>query len=85
MPMSKSVHEFELQGLSKPRSFTCRPLYADDHFWATSDMPYLRFNALFDYYSGRSSGKGWKVKIEHDGLTDNGTPINPIVIDVIEP
>lgn len=81
----KIRHEFQLQGLSKPRSFTCKSLYTDDHFWAKSEIPYDRFNALFDYYQSTTisnDGRKFSVIIEHDGLTGDGTPINPMVVEI---
>lgn len=79
--MGKQINEFQLQGISKPRSFTCKPLYKEDHFWAKSEMTYERFDAFFDYYS-KGNMKNFSVVIEHDGLTEDGTPINPMVIEI---
>lgn len=80
-------HEFKLQGLTLPGSFTCKPLYKEDHFWAKSNMTLERFQAFFDYFGEAckkldGSGQNFTVIIEHDGLTEDGTPINPIVIEI---
>ncbi len=73
--------EFKLKGLSKPRSFTCHT-DKGNIFWAKSTMAFDRFDALFDFYKGE-----WKeekrVLIEHDGFREDGTPINPLVLELL--
>ncbi len=75
--------EFKLKGLSKPKSFTCEPLENENIFWATSGITQERFNALWDYCKGNWSDEKIAV-IEHDGLYKDGTPKNPIIIEIKE-
>ncbi len=74
---------FKLIGLSKPNSFTCEPLNNNNIFWCKSGLPKETFNNLFKYADG-----SWKdkkiVEIEHDGLYEDGTPINPTVVAINE-
>lgn len=79
------ISEFRLVGLSKPKSATLQLLDTDkETIWAKVDMPKDRFDALFDYCKGN-----WKqnkiAKIKHDGLREDGTPINPVVLEIEEP
>ena len=79
--MTQTTTDFRLKGLSKPKSFTCYPMNNDNIFWAKSEMTHERFNALFDFCKDH-----WKeekiAEIKHDGLYEDGTPINPIVINI---
>lgn len=80
----KKVREyFKLVGLSKPFSMTCRTDKTDIAFWPKVGIPRERFDALWNYCKDN-----WKDKkiaeIEHEGLRDDGTPINGIVIGVRE-
>lgn len=74
---------FKLTGLSKPQSFTCEPLHNENTFWAKNGMSKEVFDGLFKYAKGN-----WKDKkvaeIEHDGIAEDGTPINPVVVAVRE-
>ena len=73
--------DFKLVGLSKPCSMTCEPLENENIFWVKPNMPQDRFKALWDYVSGN-----WDdttiVELEHDGIKSDGTPINPIFIQL---
>jgi hypothetical protein len=73
---------FKLKGLSKPKSMTC---YTENEviFWAKTTLTHERFNALFEYCEGNWATEKIAV-VEHEGLFDDGTPINPVVIEIIE-
>ena len=76
--------DFRLVGLSKPKSFTLELLYTDkETFWATSEMAQDRFDALFIYCKNN-----WKDKkiaeVKHNGLNEDGLPINPVVVNIRE-
>ena len=77
------VSDFKLKGLTKPNSMTLEPINNENTFWAKSILTQERFDALFDY-----SKNNWKDKkiaeVEHDGIREDGTPINPVVISVRE-
>jgi hypothetical protein len=78
------ISDFRLLGLGKNNSFTLSLLYTDkEMFWATSEMVEDRFNALFSYCKDN-----WKDKkiaeVKHDGLNQDGLPINPIVVNIRE-
>lgn len=76
--------DFKLKGLSKEKSMTCEPLKNENIFWPKVEMPKDRFNALFDWASHENGfwKTSWIAEIEHDGLYDDQTPINPIVVAV---
>lgn len=74
---------FKLKGLSRKASFTCEPLENENTFWAASGIPQDRFDALFDYCKGNWEDKKL-VEIEHEGISEDGTPINPVVISIKE-
>ncbi len=81
--VKKAKTDFKLVGLSKPFSMTCRTDKTDIAFWPKVGIPRERFDALWNYCKGE-----WKDKkiaeIEHEGLREDGTPINGIVIGVRE-
>lgn len=72
---------FKLTGLSKPESFTCEPLGNENIFWAKNGLGKERFDALWNYVSGDWKEKKF-CKIQHDGIYEDGTPINPVVIGI---
>lgn len=75
--------DFKLTGLSKPQSFTCEPLNGDTIFWAKNGLGKEKFNELWNYCDGN-----WQdnkiAEIEHEGLNEDGTPINPVVVGIRE-
>lgn len=81
--VKKAKGDFRLVGLSKPFSMTCEPLNNENIFWPKVAIPRERFDALWNYCKGN-----WKDKkiaeIEHEGLREDGTPINGIVVGVRE-
>lgn len=68
--------DFKLVGLSKPCSLTCEPLHKEEVFWVKPDISKDRFDALFEYMRNN-----WDVlvivELEHEGLKEDGTPLNP--------
>ena len=81
------ISEFLLRGLSAPKSFTCQTMDAkQDIFWAKTNMTDERYKALFNW--AKNTDDFWKSKwiavIEHDGLYEDGTPKNPIVLSIKE-
>lgn len=73
---------FKLVGMSKPQSFTCEPLDKEEIFWAKNGLGLEKFNELWNYQKGHRVKEG-VVEIEHKGLREDGTPINPIVVKII--
>lgn len=69
--------KFKLSGLSKPKSLTCEPLNNENIFWVTSTLSQDRFDALWKYWKDNHCADNLLVEIEHDGLREDGTPINP--------
>ena len=79
----KMKSDFKLIGLSKPQSFTCEPLDSDTIFWAENGLGKEKFNELWKYCDGNWQDK--KIaEIEHEGLNEDGTPINPVVVAMRE-
>ena len=77
------ITDFKLTGLSKPQSFTCEPLNGDTIFWAKNGLGKEKFNELWNYCNGNWSDK--KIaEIQHNGIREDGTPINPVVIGIRE-
>lgn len=79
------ITEFLLKGLSAPRSFTCRTMDSKESiFWVKSNMTFERYQALFKW--AKSDDDFWKskwvVEIEHDGFYEDGTPKNPVALEV---
>lgn len=76
------TQEFRLIGLNRPYSMTC---ITDNEvvFWPKVGITKDRFNALWDYCIGNWKDKKY-AEIEHDGLREDGTPINGVVISVRE-
>jgi hypothetical protein len=79
--------DFLLKGLSAPKSFTCRTMDGKETiFWATTTMSDERYKALFKWAKGTDDfwKSKWIAEVEHDGLFEDGTPRNPVVIAVRE-
>ena len=78
--------QFKLVGLSAPKSFTL--MHNNDHFWATTNMPDDRYKALFRYFKD-SEESAWtgneRGLFEYTKQSDDGTPIEGIVLEVILP
>lgn len=76
-------NNFKLVGMSKPQSFTCEPLDKEEIFWAKNGLGLEKFNELWNYQKGHWEKEG-VVEIEHNGLREDGTPINPVVVGIVE-
>lgn len=73
---------FKLTGLSRPKSMTCHTMdKRESIFWPKVQLSQDRFNALWDYCKNNWDEKKL-AQIECDGLYKDGTPINPVVIEV---
>jgi hypothetical protein len=74
--------DFKIIGPTKPASFTCE-LPNETMFRTKSRLSEDRFNALFNYCKG-----DWSTErlgeVEHEGLREDGTPKNPIVLSIKE-
>lgn len=84
--MEKKIRtEFRLVGLSKPFSATCRTPESgsDECFWPKLGIPRERFDALWDYCKG-NWGEHKMAVIEHNGLSEDGTPINGVIVEIFE-
>lgn len=87
--------EFRISGLNKKGSTgiyaTCRQ-HDDDRDWFHSDFdqtlfPIERQYALFDYFKKGDDNvwkdnKDFKAVVTFDKLSSDGTPINPIIVDI---
>lgn len=71
--------EFKLIGLSLPNSVTLTPMDSEEMFWCGTNMPTETFVEMFRYCKG-----SWNVNkialVEHEGIRENGTPINPTML-----
>lgn len=76
------ITHFPLIGLSRQKSVTCTCGKKDSiFFWPRVELTQDRFDALWKFCSGNWDEKKYAV-IEHDGIEDDGEPINPRLIDV---
>jgi len=73
--------DFKLVGLSKKKSMTCEPLNNENIFWPQVGLIQDRFDALWDYFI-TSKPMEMIAEIEHEGLYEDGTPKNPLVVSV---
>lgn len=75
--------DFKLIGLNRQRDrfMTCVPLHNEEIFWPKMAMSMEKFNELWNYFTGLSPMR-MIAEIEHDGLTDDGVPINGTVVNV---
>ncbi len=71
--------DFKLVGLSRNKSMTCEPLNNENIFWPKVGLTQDRFDALWDYRQNVMI-----AEIEHEGIDENGIPINGVVIAVKE-
>lgn len=73
--------EFRVTGMTKPASFT---FFHYTNWWATSSLSKEEFNTLFD--KAKSEDAFWKgtlmATVEHEGLSEDGTPIKGKVVKV---
>lgn len=82
---NSNVTEYRLVGLNKSKPHaTLNFLHTDkDIFWADIEMPKDRFDALFNW--AKNEDNFWKRQniavVKHDGVYDDNTPINPIMIE----
>lgn len=79
--MNPNKSDFLLIGLGRKKSMTCTPMNNEEIFWPKVELTQDRFDALWSYFSG---GKPMKMiaEIQHEGLYKDGTPKNPIVVNV---
>jgi len=83
-PTSNNVNisEFRLTGLSRKKSFTLQLLHTDrEIFWATPEMSQHSFDTFWNYYIPSNK---YIAEVQHNGLTGDGIPIDPIVISIRE-
>ena len=74
---------FKLIGLSRPQCVTCELVDSEVTFIAKNGLSEQKFKELWNYCKDNWGDK--KVaEIEYDRLSDNGTPINPIVVNISE-
>lgn len=77
----KQISDFKLTGLSRSKSATCEPLHFEDSFWPKVGLSQDRFDALWNFCKGDWSNK--KIaEIEHDGIDEDGFPINGVLVNV---
>lgn len=89
--MSKIKQDFPITGMSAPKSFTLHNFNKEDIFWATTTMTDDRYKALFNWaksseggFWGKWNAPNWIAECEHDGLSQDGAPINCVVLAVRE-
>ena len=74
--------KFNLNGLSKKKSVTCSVIGGSQElFWPKVEMAQDRFDAFWNYYDTKNE---YLAEIEHEGLRDDGTPVNPVLINIEE-
>lgn len=75
--------DFKLTGLGRKKSMTCEPLNNENIFFPKVGLTQDRFDALWNYKKNH-----WKDKmiaeIEHEGINEEGIPINGTVVAVRE-
>lgn len=76
------ISEFKLVGLCKPKKATLNT-QKEEIFWSDLKMDHETFNKLFDYCKDNWNDQKIAI-IEHDGFYKDGTPINPLVINIKE-
>lgn len=72
---------YPLIGLSKPRTATLTGP-KEDIFWAPIEMSEDRIDALWDLCKGDWSDPKF-AKIKYSGLSEDGFPIDPVMIELI--
>lgn len=81
--VKKMKSDFKLVGLSRKKSATCEPLNNENIFWTKVALTQDRFDALWNYCNENWNDK--KIaEIEHEGMYDDGTPINGVLVNVRE-
>lgn len=76
--------QFKLVGLSRKKSMTCEPLNDEGNFfWPKVGIDQDRFDALWNFMTGRWGDTHLLVVIEYEKITDDGIPINGTVIETI--
>ena len=75
--------DFKLTGLGRKKSMTCEPLNNENIFCPKVGLTQDRFDALWDYKKNHWSDK-MIAEIEHEGVNEEGIPINGTVISVRE-
>jgi len=73
------TRNFRIRGLSKPHSVTLE--HNNNAFWAESNLTQDRFDALFQYSKHDWDEPKFGV-VEYVKQTDDGTPIDGLVIEV---
>ena len=74
--------DFRLVGLSRKKSMTCELMNTDkDCFWPKVGLTQDRFDALWEYFS-KNKPMQMIAEIEHEGLYEDGTPKNGVVVGV---
>lgn len=74
--------DFNLIGLSKKKSVTCAVIGGSQEiFWPEVCMSQDRFDAFWGYYIPKNK---YIAKIEHEGLQDDGCPINGKLVEIVE-
>lgn len=81
MTLKKVKAVFPLIGLSKPKSCTLTFGKQEHFFWPKVDLPQDRFDALWTFCRDNWDEKKYGV-ITHEGLGEDGEPINPILVDI---
>lgn len=77
--------DFILKGLSASKSFTCYTMDGKESiFWVKSNITEDTYDRLFNI--AKNSHDFWKLnwiaEIKHEGLYDDGTPKNPILVSI---
>ena len=75
--------DFKLVGLGRKKSMTCEPLNNENIFWPKVGLTQDRFDALWNYKKNHWDDK-MIAEIEHEGINEEGIPINGIVVAVRE-
>lgn len=75
--------KFKLTGIGRKKSITCEPLDNENIFWPEVGISQDRFDAFWDYYTGRSDKENFYVEIEHNGVNADGIPVNGRIVSIV--
>lgn len=74
---------FNMLGLGKPKAVTCAVIGGTQEiFHPKVDMDQETFNSLWNFYSQRTENERFIAIVQHEGLNEDGTPKNSILINI---
>lgn len=52
-------------------------------FWPEVKMSKEEFKPLYDYYADRHENELFTALVRHEGLTEDGCPLNAVLIEIV--